>query len=355
MTLSILTPFPPQTDKMSKKVAAMAAMAAGAPLQRIELELAPLAADEVEIKITHCGVCASDWHLAEGHWGPYSQFPNQVCGHEIVGTVAAAGPLVKGLALGERVGVGWWKEACEKCDCCAADCQAACDKAVPTCAGGNKGGFAEAIRVKSLYAHPIPDALKSEDAAPLLCGGVTVYAPLVKHAPPSKTVGVVGLGGLGHLAVLFAKKRGNIVTAISGGEGKQALAAQLGADRFLDMSDAAALKAAADSLDVVLVTGAAPGFDHGLLLGLVKKLGTIVYVAAQTEDIKVNPMGHLLSKHIVVTGNTAGGHGSMRDMLRFAAAHGIKPMIEVFPFAEAQKALDGVKNNTTRFRGVLAM
>jgi len=248
-----------------------------------------------------------------------------------------------------------WKEACEKCDICAADCQAACDKCVTTCAGGNKGGFAEKIHVKYLYAHAIPDELKSEDAAPLLCGGVTVYAPLVKHAPPSKTVGIVGLGGLGHLAVKFAKARGNIVTAISGGNSKKELAHQLGADRYIDMSNAEALKAAENSLDFVLVTGTASGFDHSLLLGLVKKLGTICYVAAQVENIQINPMGHLLSKHINVTGNTAGGHGSMRDMLRFAAAHKISPMIELFPFADAQKALDGIKNNTTRFRGVLVM
>jgi uncharacterized zinc-type alcohol dehydrogenase-like protein len=339
---------------MSKKVFAMAAPSAGAPLQKIEIELAPLEADQVEIKITHCGVCASDHHLAAGNWGPWSVYP-QVCGHEIVGTVAAAGPLVKGLAIGQRVGVGWWKEACEKCDCCAADCQAACDKSVPTCAGGNKGGFAEAIRVKALYAHAIPDELRSEDAAPLFCGGVTVYAPLVKHAPPSKSVGVVGLGGLGHLAVKFAKARGNVVTAISGGGAKRELAAQLGAHHYIDMSDAEALKAAANSLDFVLVTGTQPGFDHSQLIGLVRKMGTICYVAAQTENISVNPMGTLLSKHVNITGNTAGGHGSIRDMLRFAAAHKIAPMIEMFDWTDAQKALDGVKNNTTRFRGVLKM
>jgi alcohol/geraniol dehydrogenase (NADP+) len=197
--------------------------------------------------------------------------------------------------------------------------------------------------------------LKSEDAAPLFCGGVTVYAPLVKHAPPSKSVGIVGLGGLGHLAVKFAKARGNIVTVISGGETKKNLASELGADRYIDMSNLEALKAAENSLDFVLVTGTSPGFNHSLLLGLVKKLGTICYVAAQSENITINPMGHLLMKHINVTGNTAGGHGSMRDMLRFAALHKIAPMIELFHFADAQKALDGIKNNTTRFRAVLVM
>ncbi len=331
----------------------MAAPSAGAALEKIEIELAPLAADEVEIKITHCGVCASDYHLCAGHWGPYSVFP-QVSGHEIVGTVAEAGPSVKGLAIGQRVGVGWFKEACENCEVCTADCQACCAKSVPTCAGGNKGGFAAAIRVKAAYAFPIPDALRSEDAAPLLCGGITVYAPLVRFAPPSKSVGVVGLGGLGHLAVKFAVARGNIVTAISGGAAKRDLARGLGATHYVDMSDAEALKAAADSLDFVLVTGTAAEFDHSQLINLCKRMGTICYVAAQVTPISVNPMGQLL-KHISVTGSTAGGRGVMKDMLKFAAEHKIAPVIEQYALADVNKALAGIAANTTRFRAVLTM
>jgi uncharacterized zinc-type alcohol dehydrogenase-like protein len=338
---------------MSKTVAAFAAPSAGAPLEKISIELAPLASDEVEVTITHCGVCASDYHLCSGHWGPYSVFP-QVSGHEIIGTVAALGPDVKGLAAGQRVGIGWFKSACDNCEVCTADCQACCAKSVPTCAGGNKGGFAEAIRVKGAYAFPIPDALRSEDAAPLLCGGITVYAPLVRFAPPQKSVGVVGFGGLGHMALKFAVARGNAVTVISGGSTKRELAMGMGASRYVDMSDAEALKAAADSLDFVLVTGTAAEFDHTALINLCKRMGTICYVAAQATPISVSPMGHLL-KHITVTGSTAGGRGIMKEMLRFAAEHKIAPVIETYPLADVNKAMAGIAANTTRFRAVLTM
>jgi alcohol/geraniol dehydrogenase (NADP+) len=338
---------------MSKQVTAYSAPSAGAPLVPTTIELAPLAADEVEVKISHCGVCASDLHLARGHWGPWSVYP-QTCGHEIIGTVVEAGPAVKGVPLGQRVGVGWWREACEACEVCAADCQGACAKSVPTCAGGNKGGFASAIRVKAMYAFPIPDAIKSEDAAPLMCGGITVYAPLAKFTTPSKSVGVVGLGGLGHLAVKFAVARGNAVTVFSGGTKKKELAMGLGATRYVDVSDKEALAAAANTCDFVLVTGAADDVDHSKLVDVCRRLGTICYVAAMAAPISVSPLGQLF-KHISVTGYTAGGRNVMREMLAFAAHHKIAPTTQLFPLADVNKALEAIENNTVRFRAVLTM
>lgn len=306
-----------------------------------------------EIAITHCGVCASDWHLAEAHWGPYTQYP-QVCGHEIVGTVRAAGPLARGVAVGMRVGVGWWKDACDRCETCLAGDHAICPAVVPTCAGGNKGGFAEAIRVKAAFAFPIPDALPSALAAPLLCGGITVYAPLAKHAPPTKRVGVVGIGGLGHLAIKFARARGNVVTAISSGAAKEALARELGASAFINCADAAALDAAADSLDVVLYTGAADSLDHGKLIKLLRRNGTIVYAGVHAKPLVVDAFGDLLAKQITVTGTASGGRGLMTEMLAFAAAHGITPTVQLHAFDAAAAALKSIADNTVRFRAVLA-
>lgn len=340
---------------MSLDVIAWAAPSAGAPLVKQTITLAPLAADEVEVAITHCGVCASDWHLAEGHWGPFSSFPGQVCGHEIVGTVRALGPLARGLALGQRVGIGWWKSACERCEPCLRGDQAVCAETVPTCAGGAKGGFAEAIRVRAAYAFPIPDALPSAAAAPLLCGGVTVFHPLQKYAPPGARVGVVGIGGLGHLAILFAAARGCVVTAISSGESKRALAAELGASAFINCGgDGAALDAAADSLDVVLFTGGADALEHGKLVKLLRRNGVLVYAGVHTKPVVLDAFSDLLAKQITVTGTAAGGRASMAAMLRFAADKRIVPITQLHAFDDVNAALKSIADNTVRFRAVLA-
>lgn len=225
---------------------------------------------------------------------------------------------------------------------------------MPTCAGGNKGGFSEAIRVRAAYAFPIPDALPSAAAAPLLCGGITVFTPIVKYCAPGKRVGVVGIGGLGHLAVKFAAARGNIVTAISSGGAKKALAAELGATAYLDCSDAAALDAAADSLDVVLFTGAPDSLDHSKLIKLLRRNGTIVYAGVHGKPLAVDAFGDLLAKQITVTGTASGGRKGVTDMLAFAAAKQILPVVQVHKFEEVNVALKSIAENTVRFRAVLA-
>jgi uncharacterized zinc-type alcohol dehydrogenase-like protein len=159
---------------------------------------------DVRIKITHCGVCHSDIHLCSGEWGAFAQFP-QTSGHEIVGIVEAKGDHVTHLEEGQRVGVGWYRESCRTCELCLGGRESTCADSVPTAAGGNKGGFAEAIVVPSDFAFRIPDGLASEHAAPLFCGGITVYSPLVDFNAVGKRVGVVGIGGLGSMAIQFAK------------------------------------------------------------------------------------------------------------------------------------------------------
>ncbi len=160
----------------------------------------------MEIRITHCGVCASDIHLAKGEWGPFSAFPKpQVSGHEIVGVVSAVGAGVTHLKEGQRVGVGWYKDSCRTCRQCLAGRESTCPGSVATAAGGNNGGWAEAIRVPADHAFPIPDSLASEHAAPLFCGGITVYSPLVDHGAVGKRVGVAGIGGLGSMAIQLAR------------------------------------------------------------------------------------------------------------------------------------------------------
>ena len=221
------------------------------PLAPFVYEPAELGSNDVEIRISHCGICHSDVHLVDGDWGA-SGYP-MVPGHEIVGTVASAGPAVRHLAVGQRVGVGWQCGACLECEWCVSGQENLCAQEEATCVE-RPGGFAERIRVDGRFAFPIPDALRSEHAAPLLCGGVTVYAPLARFARPSLRVGVVGIGGLGHLALQFARAMGCEVTALSTNPAKRAEALAFGAHRFVAAGDSKALRAAAQSLDFVLST-----------------------------------------------------------------------------------------------------
>ena len=227
---------------------AYAAMKAKVRLEPFKYEPKPLADDEVEIAISHCGICHSDVHLVDGEWGDW--FP-LVPGHEIVGTVVTG----KAFEPGERVGVGWQRSSCGECEYCRAGEEVLCDKHEATCQG-NFGGFADRIRVNERFAFTIPDELPSETAAPLLCGGVTVYTPLRKFAGQGSRVGVIGIGGLGHLALQFARALGCEVTALSRVADKEADARRFGADHFFTGGPAKG------SLDLVLNTAhAAPGME----------------------------------------------------------------------------------------------
>lgn len=193
---------------------AYAARSARAHLEPFEYEPKPLGADDVEIAISHCGICHSDVHLVDGDWGDV--FP-VVPGHEIVGNVVGG----SAFSAGQRVGVGWQRNSCGECEWCAAGEEELCPKNEATCMG-SFGGFADRIRVNRRFVFPIPEALPSEVAAPLLCGGVTVYSPLARFAGAGTRVGVIGIGGLGHLALQFAKAMGCEVTAFSRSRDKEA-------------------------------------------------------------------------------------------------------------------------------------
>jgi uncharacterized zinc-type alcohol dehydrogenase-like protein len=337
---------------MASTVTGYVATAAGKPLEKQPIQLAPLGDSDVELKITHCGICHSDIHLWRGDWGPMSSFPQQVCGHEIVGEVSQVGAHVKRLKLGQRVGVGWYRDACGSCEACLDDSHAICPKGAATCANGNKGGFADAIRVPEDYAFPIPDALPSAAAAPLLCGGITVYAPLAKYAAPGKAVGIMGLGGLGSMGVQFAKARGNVVTAISTTPSKEELARSLGAHKFLVSTDKEQMKAHKDSLDVLLMTATA-NVEYGPFFDLLKRNGTIVFLGATSASIPVHPFMHLIGKQIKVTGSSTGGRKAITEMLKLAADLQVLPLIEEFPADSVNEAFEKVEKNQVRFRAVL--
>ncbi len=262
----------------------LAVHAAGAHLLPYKYDPGELKAHEVEIKISHCGVCHSDVHLIDNDWG-ISKYPF-IPGHEIVGTVVAVGSGVTDRTMGERVGVGWQADSCGICEWCRQGQEQLCAKSQPTCVGRN-GGFADRVRVNSRFAVPVPAGLESENAAPLMCAGITVYSPLRNYGVrPSSRVGVIGIGGLGHIGIQFAKAFGAEVTAFSTSKDKEAEAKSLGAHNFVNTRDTGALKKVAGSFDLLLSTVSADQ-DWQAYVNSLRPKGMLCLVGASPAPVQV--------------------------------------------------------------------
>lgn len=328
---------------------AYAAMEQSAPLAPFAYEPAELDAFGAEIEISHCGICHSDVHLIDNDWGS-SKYP-LVPGHEIVGKVVALGEQANPDLLNKRVGVGWQRSSCQNCDYCIRGENNLCAQQETTTVN-HYGGFAERIRVDSRFCFPIPDALEDQNAAPLLCAGVTVYGPMHDHnVRSSQHVGVVGIGGLGHLAVQFAAKMGCEVTAFSGSPSKADEAKALGASNVVNSRDVQALKSVRNSLDFIIST-VSVNLEWNEYLKLLRPHGTLCFVGALTEPFTVKPW--LLSdSQRRLTGSSIGGRTVMQEMLNFAARHQVQAWTEVLPFDAVNTAVDRLKKNDVRYRFVL--
>jgi alcohol/geraniol dehydrogenase (NADP+) len=328
----------------------LAVHAAGAQLLPYKYDPGELNANEVEVKISHCGVCRSDVHLIDNDWG-MSKYPF-VPGHEIVGTVVAVGKDVKDRKVGERVGIGWQADSCGICEWCRQGDEHLCPYAQPTCVGRN-GGYADRVRVNSRFAIPVPKVLESENAAPLLCGGITVYSPLRNHGVrPSSRVGIIGIGGLGHMGVQFAKAFGAEVTAFSTSKDKEAEAKLLGAHQFVNTRDTGALKKVAGSFDFLLSTVSADQ-DWQAYLNALRPKGTLCVVGVPPSAMAI-PAFPLISGQRAISGSPTGSPRDLHEMLDVAARHGVKAITEKFAMAKANEATAKVKKNQVRYRAVLA-
>ncbi len=331
------------------KIDCFAARSAAAPLEPFRYTPDELGPFDVEIEITHCGICHSDLHLINDDWG-VSIYP-LVPGHEIVGTVVELGKHVTHIEKGQRVGVGWQRSACLTCNYCLAGEENLCEQQQATCVG-HFGGFAKAIRADSRFAFAIPEALESENAAPLLCGGITVFSPLRNFGiSPTMKVGVVGIGGLGHLAVQFARAFGCEVTAFSSSPEKENEARELGAHHFVASTDENALRAAAGSLDFILSTVSAD-LNWPVYLDILRPKGKLCLVGVPRHNLTI-PAFPLIGSQKTVCGSPIGGRARIIEMLEFAARHGIKARTEAVPMSEVNEALQKVAANRARYRMVL--
>jgi len=327
------------------KVLSYAALKEKSLLEKYEYEKPALKDNEVEVKITHCGICHSDIHLIDNDWG-ISKYP-LIPGHEIIGTVEETGKNVKHLKKGMRVGIGWQADSCGYCEYCLKGMEQLCSRNQPTCVG-RPGGFAHSIIVNSKFAIPVPDNLDSVNAAPLLCAGITVYNPLrIYNVKPSMKVGIIGIGGLGHLAIQFAHAFGCEVTAFSFTKDKEE-AKRLGAHNFVSIKDASVNKYK-NYFDFIIST-VFVDLDWKVFISLLKPNGQLNFVGA-ARSINI-PIPMLLNNKII-SGSAIGSPAMIYEMFQFAARHNIQAKTEVFPLENVNEAIQKVKENRVRYRAVL--
>jgi len=331
-----------------RPISSFAALSAKQPLVPYSYEPEALRPTDVEVKISHCGICHSDLHLIDDDWGS-SKYP-LVPGHEIVGEVVAKGDACAH-ALGERVGIGWQRSACFECEQCRAGRENLCARQQATCLG-HMGGFADRIRIDGRFAFALPPELDSAGAAPLLCGGVTVFAPLRRwRVREAARVGVIGIGGLGHLALGFLRAMGCRATAFTSSPDKREEAMRLGAQDAASSTSAREIRAYAGQLDFLLCTVPAR-LDWITYLETLKPNGVLCLVGAPPGLVQI-PASQLLSSQRVICGSDIGSPADIREMLAFAAKHGIAARIETAPMTEVNPAVQRVRDNRVRYRMVL--
>lgn len=321
---------------------------AGAKLVRKTIEDGPLGAEEVEVTIENCGLCHSDLSVLNNEWN-WATYP-AVLGHEAIGRITALGSAAKGLKVGQRVGVGWNSGSCMHCRQCMSGSHHLCPEVQPTIVG-HRGGFASHVRAHWAWTLPLPENLSAADAGPLLCGGITVFNPIMRFAKPAQHVGVVGIGGLGHMAVKFAKAYGCEVTAFTSSESKFDEARGFGAHNVVSSRDSASLGKLAGKIDLLLVTVAAK-MDWAALMGTLAKSGRMHIVGAQTEPLPLNVFPMILGQQ-EVSASPTGSPVDMAVMLEFAARHNVLPQTEHYPMSQINQAFERLAAGKARYRIVL--
>ncbi|MFJ9186334.1 MULTISPECIES: NAD(P)-dependent alcohol dehydrogenase [Streptomyces] len=338
-------------------VAAYAAPRAKAPLERTTIERRPVGEFDVLIDIKFAGICHSDIHQARDGWGE-GIFP-MVPGHEIAGIVAETGSGVTRFKVGDRVGVGCMVDSCGKCDACLMGREQHCAEgntqtynALDRGGEPTHGGYSTHIVVAETFALSIPEGIALDEAAPLLCAGITTYSPLKRWgAGPGKKVAVVGLGGLGHMAVKIAHALGAEVTVLSQSLRKKDDGLKLGADHYYATSDPRTFEELAGTFDVILSTVSAP-LDFGAYLGLLRTDGTLVNVGAPEEPVSLNLFSLILGNKSIA-GSMIGGIKETQEMLDFCAVHGLGAEIEVIEAGQVNEAYERILASDVRYRFVI--
>jgi alcohol/geraniol dehydrogenase (NADP+) len=330
-------------------IKAYAAQAPGIELQPFEYEPGPLRDEEVDVQVEYCGICHSDLSMLKNDWG-ISQYP-LVPGHEVVGVVTTTGSRVTKVKVGQRVGVGWFSHSCMHCHQCMSGDHNLCATAEQTIVG-RYGGFAEQVRAHEEWVVPLPTGIEPAKAGPLFCGGITVFNPMVQFdLHPTDRVGVIGIGGLGHMALRFLKAWGCDVTAFSTNPDKEAEAKSLGANHFVNSRDPKALEAVASSFDLIISTVNAD-LDWATYINTLRPRGRLHFVGVAPNPVAA-PLFPLILGQKSLSGSPLGSPTTMEKMLDFAARHQIEPVTEMFKFSQINEALAHLEAGKARYRIVL--
>lgn len=339
------------------RVPAYATPGARAPLAPFTVDRRDPQATDVQLEILFCGVCHSDVHQARDEWGS-AKFP-MVPGHEIVGRVTRVGQAVTKFKVGDLAGVGCMVDSCGRCEPCRRGTEQYCTQGAAFTYNGTEmdrttptyGGYSTQVVVRESFALRIPAGLDPAGAAPLLCAGITTYSPLrYWKVQPGQRVGIVGLGGLGHMGVKIAKSMGAEVTLFSTSASKQADARRLGASHFVNTKDPEALKAHAGTFDFVLDTVSAAHDVQGFL-SVLRPGGVMVLVGAPPEAMKIGAMG-LIWGNKTLAGSLIGGIPETQEMLDHCGKHGIVSDIEVIPMQKINEAYERMLRSDVKYRFV---
>jgi uncharacterized zinc-type alcohol dehydrogenase-like protein len=335
---------------MSKyTVKAYAALEHGKPLEPYEYELPEIGPEQVDIKVEFSGLCHSDLSMYDNEWG-MTEYPF-VPGHEMVGIVKRVGEYVKGIKEGQRVGLGWFSSSCMHCDQCMDGHHHLCHTREQTIVG-RFGGFADVVRCHWSWAIPIPETLDPAKVGPMFCGGITVFNPIASFGVrPTDKVGVIGIGGLGHMALQFLNKWGCEVTAFSSSPSKAEEALKMGAHNVVNSRDDDAMERVAGSYDFILNTTNV-SLNWQLYLNALKPRGKFHTVGAVLEPIPV-PAFSLITGENSVGGSPLGSPALNRRMLEFCARHSIEPVTEEFAMSDVNEAFQHLRDGKARYRIVL--
>lgn len=339
------------------QVIGYAAKEAKASLTPFSFERRDLLDHDVVIDIQYCGICHTDIHQVKNEWGR-SNYP-MVPGHEIVGNISQVGSQVTRFKIGDKVGVGCFVDSCRNCDACSKGLEQYCNNVLTTYNGIEKdgktptqGGYSNKIIVDEIYVLRMPDNLRPERAAPLLCAGITLYSPLMKwKAGPGKKVAIIGLGGLGHIGVKIAHALGSEVTVLSHSLKKQQDAQKMGADNFYATSDPKTFEKLEGYFDIMINT-VSTDINLNQYLNLLKLDGTMVVVGVPEKDTQINAYS-LISARRNLAGSLIGGISETQEMLNFCSKHNITCDIELIPIQKVNEAYERILNSDVRYRFVI--
>ncbi|KAJ2450131.1 hypothetical protein EV183_004481 [Coemansia sp. RSA 2336] len=341
------------------KIHGWAAMKPGIKVEPWSYTPRPLGENDVEIKIDYSGICGSDLHTIKEEWGGTS-YP-AIVGHEIIGKVITKGEKVSEFNEGDLVGVGAQVFACHRKDCspCNNNLDPHCPRGVFTYnskySDGQQaqGGYAEAVRVDANYVFHIPSSIDPSHAAPLMCAGTTVFAPMLrKGVKKGDRVGVVGIGGLGHLAIQYARALGAEVYAFSHSPNKREQCLELGASKFILTSNKEEVDAQRHTLDYLFITSNSQSNQYSEFISWMDFEGTVVLLALPEGHMTFSPFEFVFNE-VAITGSLIGGVNIIKQTLEFAHKHNIRPIIEKYPIDDVNNALQRMDDGKARYRIVL--